>query len=93
MKDWYLEYFEISSLLTILEKNLFRNSAVSNSVLTNSTFSDKFILSLVMILSEKDGFVVFQKKKIKDIFFIYVSKIFLFRFFRKRDAVVPLFCR
>ena len=32
MKDSYLEYFEISRLLTILEKNLFRTSAVSNSV-------------------------------------------------------------
>ena len=32
MKDSFLKYFEILKLLTILEKNLFRTSAVSNSV-------------------------------------------------------------
>ena len=38
MKDSHLEYFEISSLLTILEKNLCRTSAVSSSVLTQIYF-------------------------------------------------------
>ena len=52
MKDSYLEYFEISRLLTILEKNLFRTSDISNSVLTDSPCSDKSILSLVMTLSD-----------------------------------------
>ena len=51
MKDSYLEYFEISRLLTILEKNLF-TSDISNSVLADSPCSDKFILSLVMTLSD-----------------------------------------
>ena len=50
MEDSYLQYFEISRLLTILQRNLFKNSAVSNSVLTDSPFSDKFILYLVMTL-------------------------------------------
>ena len=59
MKDLYLEYFEISRLLTILEKNLFRTSAVSNSVLTDFHFSDKFIVSLVMTLSGNTSFIVF----------------------------------
>ena len=71
MKDSYLEYFEISRLLTILEKNLFRTSAVSNSVLTDSLFSDKIILSLIMILSENDGFIVFQKGLLSRIFFFF----------------------
>ena len=57
MKDAYLEYFEISRLLVISEKNLFRTSAISNSVLTDSPFSDKFILSLVMTLPDNDGFI------------------------------------
>ena len=61
MKDSYLEYFEISRLLTISEINLFRTSAVSYSILTDSPFLDKFILSLVMTLSDNDGFIVFQK--------------------------------
>ena len=50
MKDSYLEYFEISRLLAILEKNVFRTSAAFYSVLTNSPFSDKFILSLAMMV-------------------------------------------
>ena len=45
----------------MLEKNLFRRSAVSNSVLTDSPFSGKIILSLVMTLSDIDVFMVFQK--------------------------------
>ena len=57
MKDAYLEYFEISRLLVISEKNLFRTSAISNSVLTDSPFSDKFILSFVMTLPVNDGFI------------------------------------
>ena len=44
MKDPYLEYFEILRLLTVLE-NLFTTSAVPNSVLIYSPFSDKFDLS------------------------------------------------
>ena len=83
LKDSYLEYFEISRLLTILEKNLFRTSAVSNSVLTNSPFSDKFILSLVMILSENDGFIVFQKSLLSRISFSFkFAKYFFLDFFK-----------
>ena len=37
-KDSYLEYFETLRLLIILEKNLFREFAISNSVLTDSPF-------------------------------------------------------
>ena len=69
MKDSYLEYFEISRLLTILEKNLFRTSPVSSSVLTDSPFSDKFIPSLVVTLSDNDGFIVFQKSLLSRISF------------------------
>ena len=72
MKDSYLEFFEILRLLTILEKNLFRTSAVSNSVLTDSLFSDKIILSLIMILSENDGFIVFQKGLLSRISFFLI---------------------
>ena len=61
MKDWYLEYFEISRLLAILEKNLFRASAISNSVLTNSSFSDKFIL---LQLSYQEMMVLLSPKKV-----------------------------
>ena len=50
MEDSYLQLFEISRLLTILQRSLFKNSAVSNSVLTDFPFSDKFILYLVMTL-------------------------------------------
>ena len=57
MKDLFLEYFEISRLLKILEKSLFRTSAVSNSVSTNFPFSDKFISW--HDLTENDGFIVF----------------------------------
>ena len=71
MKDSYLEYFEISRLLTILEKNLFRTSAVSNSVLTNSLFLDKFILSLVMTLPDNAGFIVFQNSLLSRISFSF----------------------
>ena len=46
MKVSYLEYFRISRLLTILEETLLRTSAISNSVLRDPPFSDKFILSL-----------------------------------------------
>ena len=83
MEGSYLEYFEISRLLTILEKNLFRTSAVSNSVLINSPFSDKFILSLVMILSENDGFVVFQKSLLPRMSFSFnFAKYFFLDFFK-----------
>ena len=60
MKDSYLKYFKISRLLTISEKNLFKTSAVSHSFLTDSFFSDKIIVSLVMTLSDNDGFIVLQ---------------------------------
>ena len=42
VKDSYLEYFETSRFCTILDKNLFRTSDVSKSVLTDSPFSNKF---------------------------------------------------
>ena len=66
MKDSYLEHFEISRLLTILEKNLFRTFAASNSVLTDSLFP-----SLVMILSDNDGCIVFQKSLLSRISFSF----------------------
>ena len=42
VKDSYLEYIETSRFCTILDKNLFRTSDVSKSVLTDSPFSNKF---------------------------------------------------
>ena len=67
----------------MLEKNLFRTSAVSNSILTNSPYSDKFILSLVMILSENDGFMVFQKSFLSRISFSFqLTKYFFLDFFK-----------
>ena len=83
MNDSYLEYFEISRLLTILEKNSFRTFSVSNSVLIFSPFSDKFILFLVMILSENDGFIVFQKSLLSRISFSFkFAKCFFLDFFK-----------
>ena len=75
MKFTCLEYFEISRLLTILEKNLFRTFSVSNSVLTDSPFADKFIISLAMTLSDNDGFVVFQKVCYQDLFHLSLQNI------------------
>ena len=82
IKVSYLEYFEIPRLLTKLEKNLFkRTSAVSYSVLTNSPFSDKF--NLVMILSENDGFITFQKSLLSRISFSFkFAKYFFLDFFK-----------
>ena len=49
MKDSSFEYFEISRLVTILENYLlFITLAVSNSVVTDSPLSDKFVLPLAM---------------------------------------------
>ena len=86
MKDSYLEYLEISRLLTISEKNLFRTSAVFNSVLTNSPFSDKFILSIVMTLSENDGFIFFQKSLLSRISFSFKSAKYFFLDFFKSET-------
>ena len=46
--------------LVMFEKNLFKIFAVSDSDLTISFFSTKFILSLGTDLSEIKGFIVFQ---------------------------------
>ena len=67
----------------MLEKNLFRTSAVSNSVLTDSPFSDKFILFLEMTLSDSDGFTVFQKRSLSRISFSFkFAKYFFLDFFK-----------
>ena len=71
MKVSYLEYFEISRLLKILDNDLFRTSAVSNSVLIDSPFSDKFIISLVITVSDNDGFSVFQKSLLSGVSFSF----------------------
>ena len=86
MMDSYLEYFEISRSLTILEKNLFRTSAFSNSVLTNYPFSDKFILSIVMTLPSNNGFIVFQKSLLSRISFSFKFAEYFFLDFFKSEA-------
>ena len=84
MKDSYLEHFEISRLLTILEKNLFRTSAVSNSVLTDSPFSGRFSffpISSHDLLSDNAGFIVFQNSLLSRISFSFkFAKYFLLEF-------------
>ena len=45
----------------MFEKKLSRSSAVCNSLLIIWLFSDKFVLSLKITLSDKDGFTVSQK--------------------------------
>ena len=77
MKDVYLQYFKLSRLLRILEKNFSRTSA-SNSLLTNSFFSDKFIQSLAMIIKKNDGFIVFQKYLLSRISFSFKFAEYLF---------------
>ena len=77
MKDVYLQYFKLSRLLRILEKNFSRTSA-SNSLLTNSFFSDKFIQSLAMIIKKNDGFIVFQKNLLSRISFSFKFAEYLF---------------
>ena len=57
----YSLYFVIIRFLITFPKKLLKVSAVSNSVLTTSLFSVKYILSLVTILSENEGFIVFQR--------------------------------
>ena len=52
MKDWYLEYFEISKLLTIL-KDVFRTSAACNSVLIDSHLSRRYQTMMVLLSSKK----------------------------------------
>lgn len=42
VKDSYFKCFEISRLLKLLKMKLFMNSAVSNSVLRDSSFPNKF---------------------------------------------------
>ena len=49
----------MSRFFTMFEKNLFKISAASDSDLTISFFSIKFILSLETDLSEIKGFIVF----------------------------------
>ena len=70
MKDSFLKYSEISSSLTILEKDLFRTSPVYNSDLIDSPFSDKFIFSC-HDLSDNDGFILFQKSLLSRISFSF----------------------
>ena len=53
MKDWYLEYFEISKLLTILKKDVFRTSAACNSVLIDSHLSRRYQTMMVLLSSKK----------------------------------------
>ena len=54
-------YFRIIRFLITFPKKIFRVSAVSSSALTTSPFSIKCIQSLITILSENEGFIVFQK--------------------------------
>ena len=54
-------YEKIVFGMTILEKNLFRTFAVSNSVLTNSPFLKQIYSISGMILSDSNSFIVFQK--------------------------------
>ena len=95
MKDPYLEYFEILRLLTVLE-NLFTTSAVPNSVLIYSPFSDKFDLSLAMTLSDNDGFIFFQKSLLSRISCsCKFAKYFFLDFFKSETYIrlyFPLFC-
>ena len=59
------EYLEISRFCTILEKKLFKTSAVSRSVFTSSLFSIKWISSLPATLSNRRGFTVFQNSLLR----------------------------
>ena len=52
--------FEILSFFTILEKKLFKVSAVSDSDVSIFSFSVRFIFSLDTDLSESKDFAVFQ---------------------------------
>ena len=58
MKDSYLEYFEISRLLTISDKNLELLLFLIQFELILLIQTNLF---LVMTLSDYDGFIVFQK--------------------------------
>ena len=92
MKDVYLQYFKLSRLLRILEKNFSRTSA-SNSLLTNSFFFRQIYSVSCHDHKKKWWFYCLSKKfVIKDIFFIQVCWIFIFRFFRKWDAVFSFLC-
>ena len=68
--------------LNLYLKNLFRTSAVPNSILTDSPFSGKFILCLVVTLSGNDGFIVFQKSLLLRLSFSFkFAKYFFLRLF------------
>ena len=56
------EYLEISRFCTILEKKLFKTSAVFRSVFTSSLFSIKRIFPFPATLSDRRGFTVFQNR-------------------------------
>ena len=75
MKDSYLKD---SRTLIILEKDLFRTPAVSNSVLTDSPFFKQIILSLIITLPDNDGFIVLSKIS----FSFKLAKYFFLDFFK-----------
>ena len=58
-KGSLFEYLEISRCCTILEKKLFKPSAVSRSAFTSSLFSIKWISSLPATILDRRGFTVF----------------------------------
>ena len=62
------EYWEMLRFFTILPKKLLKTSAVSFSVFTISPFSLKLILSLALNFSDSEGFTVFQKSLLSEIF-------------------------
>ena len=72
------KYLEISRFCNILEKELFKTSAVSRSVVGSSLFSIKWISSLPATLSGRRGFTVFQnslfKQDFRNISFLFFSK-------------------
>ena len=75
----------------MLEKKLLKTSSVSNSVLKKLPFSDKYILSFAITISESDGFTVSKTFVVNYLHFIQVRIIIFGRFSEKRDAVVSLF--
>ena len=59
MKGSYSEQTEISKVLTMMEKDLFRTWAIPVSTFIAFPFSDKFVSCLALTLSDSDGFTVF----------------------------------
>ena len=81
--------FGISSFFTILEKKLFKVTAISNS--NASVFSVKFFFSLDTDFSEQRFYGFPKFLIIYNIFFIQILVILFFNLFQKRHTFVPLF--